>query len=97
MPVAQRSGSLPGSQWIPPFAAGGIGHRLLQAVIDAVGALHGGTLHSVVNTRNALSLALHHSLGFTALETGPCFARIEFDGGVGVLLTRPTGVPAYPC
>ncbi|MBN6767166.1 MULTISPECIES: GNAT family N-acetyltransferase [Micrococcus] len=73
-----------------------IGRRLLQAVIDAVGSLHGDTLRSVVNARNAPSLALHHSLGFTTLETGPCLAGIEFDGGVGVLLTRPTGVSAQP-
>ena len=91
------------AQWLtagltvdPAFRHRGIGHRLLQAVIEAVGALHGDTLHSVVNARNAPSLALHHSLGFTTLETGPRFAGIEFDGGVGILLTRPTGVSAQP-
>lgn len=91
------------AQWLtagltvdPAFRHRGIGHRLLQAVIEAVGALHGDTLHSVVNARNAPSLALHRSLGFTALETGSRFAGIEFDGGVGVLLTRPTGVSAQP-
>ena len=91
------------TQWLtagltvdPAFRRRGIGHRLLQAVIEAIGALHGDTLHSVVNARNAPSLALHRSLGFTALETGPRFAGIEFGGGVGVLLTRPTGVSAQP-
>ena len=38
----------------------------------------------------------HDLLGFTVLETGPCFAGIEFDGGVGVLLTRPTGASSSP-
>lgn len=91
------------AQWLtagltvdPAFRHRGIGHRLLQAVIEDVGALHGDALHSVVNARNAPSLALHHSLGFTTLETGPRFAGIEFDGGVGILLTRPTGVSAQP-
>ena len=91
------------AQWLaagltvnPPCIHRAIGRRLLQAVIDAVGSLHGDTLRSVVNARNAPSLALHHSLGFTTLETGPCLAGIEFDGGVGVLLTRPTGVSAQP-
>ena len=89
------------TQWLtagltvdPASRRQGIGHRLLQVVIEAVGALHGDALHSVVNARNAASLALHHSLGFTVLETGPCFAGIEFDGGVGILLTRPAGVSA---
>ena len=65
-------------------------------MIDAVGSLPGDALHSVVNARNAPSLALHHSLGFTTLETDPCFAGIEFDGGVGVLLMRPKGSSASP-
>lgn len=91
------------AQWLtagltvnPPCSHRAIGRRLLQAMLEAVGALHGDAPHSVVNARNAPSLALHHLLGFTALETGPCFAGIEFDGGVGVLLTRPTGVSAQP-
>lgn len=91
------------AQWLtagltvdPASRRRGIGRRLLQAVIEDVGALHGDALHSVVNARDAPSLALHHSLGFTTLETGPRFAGIEFDGGVGVLLTRPTGVSAQP-
>lgn len=46
--------------------------------------------------RNAASIALHDLLGFTVLETGPCFAGIEFDGGVGVLLMRPKGSSASP-
>ena len=74
----------------------GVVGRDQTAMLEAVGALHGDAPHSVVNARNAPSLALHHLLGFTALETGPCFAGIEFDGGVGVLLTRPTGVSAQP-
>lgn len=91
------------AQWLtagltvdPASRRRGIGRRLLQAVIEDVGALHGDALHSVVNARNAPSLALHHSLGFTTLETGPCFAGIEFDGGVGVLLMRPKGSHASP-
>ncbi|WP_049162019.1 GNAT family N-acetyltransferase, partial [Micrococcus luteus] len=91
------------AQWLtagltvePAFRRRGIGHRLLQAVIEAVGTLHGDALHSVVNARNAASIALHDLLGFTVLETGPCFAGIEFDGGVGVLLTRPTGASSSP-
>lgn len=91
------------AQWLtagltvdPASRRRGIGRRLLQAVIEDVGALHGDALHSVVNARNAPSLALHHSLGFTTLETGPCFAGIEFDGGVGVLLMRPKGSSASP-
>lgn len=91
------------AQWLtagltvdPASRRRGIGLRLLQAVIEDVGALHGDALHSVVNARNAPSLALHHSLGFTTLETGPCFAGIEFDGGVGVLLMRPKGSHASP-
>ncbi|MDO4239043.1 GNAT family N-acetyltransferase [Micrococcus sp.] len=75
---------------VPEFRRRGIGHRLLEAVIEAVAGLEGRTLHSVVNARNAPSLALHTSLGFEFVETGPCFAGIEFDGGLGVLLARPT-------
>lgn len=82
------------TQWLtawltvnPACSHRGIGRRLLQAMIEAVGALHGNAPHSVVNARNAPSLALHHSLGFTALETGPRFASMEFDDGVGVQLT----------
>ncbi|WP_370684863.1 GNAT family N-acetyltransferase [Micrococcus luteus] len=59
------------TQWLtagltvdPASRRRGIGRRLLQAVIEDVGALHGDALHSVVNARNAPSLALHHSLGF---------------------------------
>ena len=91
------------AQWLtagltvdPASRRRGIGRRLLQAVIEDVGALHGDALHSVVNARNAASIALHDLLGFTVLETGPCFAGIEFDGGVGVLLMRPKGSHASP-
>lgn len=104
-PGATRTPLHPGgpAQWLtagltvnPACSHRGIGHRLLQAVIEAVGALHGDTLHSVMNARNAPSLALHRSLGFTVLETGPCSPSIEFDGGVGVLLMRPKGSSASP-
>lgn len=71
-----------------------VGRRLLQAVVDAVETPEDQHLYSVVNSRNAPSLELHRSLGFEVVETGPCFAGIEFDGGVGVLfLVAPPGHP----
>lgn len=79
---------------VPEIRRSGVGRRLLQAVVDAVEKLADGPLHSVVNARNAPSLGLHRSLGFEVVETGPCFAGIEFDGGVGVLLSyRRPGAP----
>ena len=72
---------------IPEARRSGVGRRLLEAVVNAVEALDDRPLHSVVNSRNAPSLELHRSLGFDVVETGPCFAGIEFDGGVGVLLS----------
>ena len=79
---------------VPETRRSGVGRRLLHAVVDAVEKLADGPLHSVVNARNAPSLGLHRSLGFEVVETGPCFAGIEFDGGVGVLLSyRRPGAP----
>lgn len=79
---------------IPEVRRSGVGRRLLQAVVDTVETLEDRPLYSVVNSRNAPSLALHRSLGFEVVETGPCFAGIEFDGGVGTLLShRRPGAP----
>lgn len=79
---------------IPEVRRSGVGRRLLQAVVDAVETPEDRPLYSVVNSRNAPSLELHRSLGFAVVETGPCFAGIEFDGGVGALLScRRPGAP----
>lgn len=45
-------------------------------------------LFSVVNAKNRVSIHLHERLGFSVVERGPSFARIEFVGGEGVLLRR---------
>lgn len=74
---------------IPGFRRVGIGRRLLETVFEGVQELGGeGPLHSVVNARNRPSLDLHRSVGFDVIESGPRFAGIEFDGGVGLLLGR---------
>ncbi len=71
---------------IPEARRAGIGRLLLRAVGDATASAEGGPLYSVVNARNQASLALHEACDFRVLATGPRFAGIEFDGGVGVLL-----------
>jgi L-amino acid N-acyltransferase YncA len=43
-------------------------------------------LFSVVNARNAASLAVHVRHGFAEVGRGPAYAGIMFEGGEGVLL-----------
>lgn len=104
-PGATLAALYPGAQprWLtagltvtPEARRTGVGRRLLHAVIGAVADRGGGDLHSVVNAGNAPSRALHASLGLEIVETGPRFAGIEFAGGVGVLLSRPTCPESAP-
>ena len=75
---------------VPQARRAGVGLRLLHAVAEAVrtSRIETGPLHSVVNTRNRASLALHARAGFQETASGPRFAGIEFDGGDGVVLRR---------
>lgn len=62
----------------------GTGSRLLAGLLDRAG----GDVRSVVNARNAPSLALHARHGFREVGRAATYAGIEFDGGTGVLLHR---------
>lgn len=63
----------------------GVGNRLLTDLLSWHGA-RGVPVRSVVNARNAPSLALHAAHGFREVRRATVFARIEFEGGTGVLL-----------
>jgi phosphinothricin acetyltransferase len=65
----------------------GIGTRLLADLLVWADPAD-GPVRSVVNARNAPSLALHAAHGFREVRRAPTFARIGFDGGTGVLLRR---------
>ena len=65
----------------------GIGTRLLADLLVWAEPAD-GPVRSVVNARNAPSLALHAAHGFREVRRAPTFARIGFDGGTGVLLRR---------
>lgn len=62
----------------------GTGSRLLAGLLDRAD----GDVRSVVNARNAPSLALHARHGFREAGRAATYAGIEFDGGTGVLLHR---------
>jgi len=76
---------------VPRARRSGTGRLLLRTVAEAVSTHGAGCLHSAVNARNRVSIALHESLGFKVIDQGPCFAGIEFDGGKGLLLAVPPG------
>lgn len=65
----------------------GVGSRLLGDVVSQKRPPR-VPVRSVVNARNAPSLALHAALGFREVRRAPTLARIGFDGGTGVLLER---------
>jgi L-amino acid N-acyltransferase YncA len=67
----------------PARRRAGVGSRLLADLLAAPG---GGPVRSVVNARNAASLALHAAHGFHEVARAATWARIEFEGGTGVLL-----------
>jgi L-amino acid N-acyltransferase YncA len=71
----------------PAHRRRGTGARLLADLL-AWADRRGGPVRSVVNARNAPSLALHAAQGFREVRRAPTLARIGFDGGTGVLLRR---------
>jgi phosphinothricin acetyltransferase len=71
----------------PAWWRRGIGARLLADLLVWADPAD-GPVRSVVNARNAPSLALHAAHGFREVRRAPTFARIGFDGGTGVLLRR---------
>jgi phosphinothricin acetyltransferase len=69
----------------PAWRRCGTGARMLADLLTWGGR---AAVSSVVNARNAPSLALHAAHGFREVRRAPTFARIGFDGGTGVLLRR---------
>lgn len=65
----------------------GAGTRLLAGLLGRADAER-AAVRSVVNARNAPSLALHARQGFREAGRAATYAGITFDGGTGVLLHR---------
>lgn len=73
----------------PAHRRQGLGAALTQARLDALAERGVGVVHYVANARNEASLAMHEALGFVEVSRDIEFPGVAFDGGAGVLASRP--------
>ncbi len=86
-PSAPSGFYLGGVEVAPKYQGLGLAHRLSRARLAWV-AERVADSYSVVNSRNAASIALQRSLGFVEQARAARFGTVEFSGGEGILFRR---------